>query len=291
MINVGRKTIFAMVVLTVVPFLIPVVLFALSGSVTAADLPVHPLLEQAKSQSASRMGYALENRARVELTADGKTFYLLWFPEGATAVNHQPMIVTIHGHGSWAFDEFYLWHQAAKERGYGILAIQWWLGQGERYQDYLMPQEIYRVIDQVLTREHVGSQSVLFHGFSRGSANYYAIAALDRTTGRDYFALIVANAGKPGLDFPPNREIEQGRFGQMPLKGTHWVTFAGGRDPNPERDGICGMREAAEWIRKYGGVVDRVIEDEDADHGGFHRNPDNMRSAFEVFEKRLKEAK
>jgi len=254
-----------------------------------AELPKHPLLEQAESQCAQRLSYAKENHARIELTPDGKSFYVLWLPEGVSPANPPPMIVTIHGHGSWAFDEFYLWHRAAKERGYGILAIQWWLGQGEKFQDYLTPHEIYRIIDQVLTREQIKPMTVLFHGFSRGSANSYAVAAFDRNTGKDYFALIVANAGKPERDFPPVRDIEDGRFGQTPLQGTHWVTFAGGRDPYPEKTGIYGMRQAAEWIRKYGGIVDRAIEDENAGHGGFHQNPDNMRSALEVFDKRLAE--
>ncbi len=261
---------------------------ALSCGIAMAELPDHPLLKQAEHQCVERVSYAEENHARIELTSDGKSFYVLWFPEGVNPADPPPMIVTIHGHASWAFDEFYLWHQAAKERGYGILAIQWWLGQGEKFQDYLNPQEIYRVIDQVLSREHVRPGTVLFHGFSRGSANSYAVAAMDRTTGKNYFALIVANAGKPGLDFPPNLDIEQGRFGPEPLQGTHWVTFAGGRDPNPDRAGIYGMREAAEWIRKYGGVVDLAIEDDNADHGGFHRNSSNMHSALEIFEKRLK---
>lgn len=277
--------------MTKIGLFILAVLLALSGKAVMAGLPDHALLEQAKSQSTERLDYALKNHARVELTSDGKSFYVLWYPEGVTPAKVPPMIVTIHGHGSWAFDEFYLWHQAAKERGYGILAIQWWLGKGEKFQDYLTPREIFQVIDEVLTREHAPPHTILFHGFSRGSANSYAVAALDRATGKNYFALIVANAGKPGLDFPPNRDIEEGRFGQMPLQGTHWVTFAGGRDSHAERDGISGMREAAEWIRRYGGVVDRVIEDENAGHGGFHRNPDNMYSALEVFEKRLEETK
>ena len=264
------------------------VMLVLSGSKAMAELPGQTLLEQAGSQCAQHLNYAKENHARIELTSDKKSFYVLWFPEGVDHVNPPPMIVTLHGHGSWAFDEFFLWHRAAKEHGYGILAIQWWLGKGEKYQDYLTPQEIYSVIEQVLTREQVKSGTVLFHGFSRGSANSYAVAALDRVTGKDYFALIVANAGKASLDFPPNRDIEQGSFGKMPLEGTHWVTFAGGRDPNPERSGIYGMREAAEWIRKYGGIVDLAIEDENAGHGGFHRNPANMRSALEIFKKRLK---
>ncbi len=264
------------------------VLCALLGSIAAFDLPSHPLIEQAKRESGMRLNYALQNGARAELTADGRSFYLLWFPANRNNANPPPMIVTLHGHSSWASDEFYLWHKVAQNQGYGILAIQWWLGQGESIQDYLKPQEIYRIIDRVLTRETIGPQRVLFHGFSRGAANSYAVTAMDCSTGKDYFALIVANAGKSNSDYRPNREIEEGRFGQMPFKDTHWITFAGGKDPNPDRDGISGMRQVAKWIQRFGGIMDLAIEDESAGHGGFHQNPDNMLAAIKVFENRLR---
>ncbi len=260
---------------------------AIGGVAFAAQWPEHPLLDQARKERAERVDYALKNGASVELTPDGKSFQVLWLPEGADPEHLPPMIVTIHGHGSWAFDEIYLWHREAKKRGYGILAVQWWLGKGEKFQDYLIPQEIYRDLDSVLRRGHAAPGSVLFHGFSRGSANSYAVAALDRTSGNDYFGLIVANSGKPSPDFPPNIDVEKGRFGPQPLEGTHWVTFAGGKDTHPDRDGIAGMREAAEWIRRYGGVVDQAIEDENAGHGGFHRDPKNIEAALDIFEQRL----
>jgi hypothetical protein len=47
------------------------------------------------------------------------------------------------------------------------------------------------------------------------------------------------------------------------------------------------MREAAGWVRKHGGAVDKAIEDRDADHGGFHRNPANMNATLEIFCARL----
>lgn len=75
----------------------------------------------------------------------------------------------------------------------------------------------------------------------------------------------------------------------MPLAGSRWVTFGGGKDPNPDRDGILGMRQTGEWMRKYGGVVELAIEDPDSGHGGFHRNPKNCDSALDVFDKILKE--
>lgn len=260
----------------------------LQATAAPAEFPDHPLLRQAQMERAPRVAYARDQQARVELTSDHKSFHVLWLPKEASPSNPPPTIVTIHGHGSWAFDEFHLWHRAAQERGYGILAIQWWLGKGERFQDYLTPREIYRDIHETLQRENLGPERALFHGFSRGSANAYAVAAEDRRAQRHFFCLFIANAGKPGLDFPPNRNIEQGGEGTLPLKGTHWVTFAGGKDPHPERDGIAGMRAAGEWIRRYGGIVDRAIEDETADHGGFHRNPANLKIALDIFQERLK---
>lgn len=256
----------------------------MSGSELFADMPSHPLLEQAKKARAPRVKYALDNGAQIGLTPEGKSFYLLWYPEGTNPGEPLPMVVTMHGHDGWAFDDFNVWHTHLKERGYGFLAIQWWLGKGESINDYLLPNEIYRTIDDVLRRENVKPGTALLHGFSRGSANIYPVAVMDRSLQNNYFALFIANAGKANSGYPPIDEIDSGRFGARPLEGSHWVTFAGGKDTEPDRDGIPGMREAGEWIKRHGGTVDLAIEDPEGDHGGFHRRPQNCRAALDVFD-------
>jgi hypothetical protein len=248
-----------------------------------AELPSHPLIEKAKEQRGPRVQYALQNGVEIVLTSDGKSFYLLWFPEGYSAKNPPPMIATMHGHGGWAFEDFHVWHSFLKERGYGLLAIQWWLGEGESTGDYLRPEEIYRTFDQVLGKLGLKPGTALLHGFSRGSANIYPVAVLDRTLHKDYFGLFIANAGRANSGYPPVQQIEQGKFGERPLEGSHWVTYAGGKDTNPDRDGIPGMRETGDWIRKYGGTVDLAIEDPDGDHGGFHRRSENTKAALDHF--------
>jgi len=253
----------------------------------AADMPSHPLLKKAQDARKPRVQFALENDAQVRLTSDGKSFSLLWFPQGSDSRNPPPMIVTLHGHDGWAFDAFYVWHEHFKDRGFGFLAVQWWLGEGESMQDYLSPDEIYQAIDEIFSDLHVGTGKALLHGFSRGSANSYAVAAIDHNEGKNYFSLIISDAGRASPDYPPNREIEKGRFGEKPYQGLHWVTYAGGMDTNPERDGIEGMRKTAEWIQKFGGTVDFAIEDAASGHGGFHQNPENARKALDVFEKQL----
>ena len=260
----------------------------LSVSPVFAELPSHPLIEQAKQERGPRVQYAIQNGAEVGLTADGKSFYLLWLPEGSDPQNPPPMIATMHGHDGWAFEDFYVWHRFLKERGYGLLAIQWWLGEGEDMRDYLLPNEVYRVIDDVFHELNIKPGTGMLHGFSRGSANVYAVAAMDRSLQKNYFSLFVANSGQANSNYPPTHEIEEGLFGDQPFTGTHWVTYAGEKDVNPDRDGVRAMRKTGDWIRSYGGTVDLAIEDPEGDHGGFHKRPQNCEMALDVFD-RLRE--
>ncbi len=265
--------------------LVLVLVLAAAADGFCAEVPQHPLLERTRQERFPRLQFAQQNGARFGLTQDGKTFYLLWLPEGSDPQNPAPMIATLSGHDGWAVDDFFVWYDLIKKRGYGLLAIQWWLCQGESINDYLRPDEIYRVMDAVFQEQHVKPGTALLHGFSRGSTNTYAVAALDRGLNKNYFALIIANAGKASMDYPPTRAIEEGRFGSRPFESTRWVTFAGAKDSNPKRDGIQGMRETGDWLRRLGGSVDLAIEDPDGAHGGFHRNPKNAEAALDVFEK------
>lgn len=262
-----------------------------SPSASASPATVFPpavqsLLDQAKAAGRNRYLYAIDQGATVVPTSDGRSFAIVWQPD--TAGDGVPFIATIHGHAGWAFNEFFLWHQYARERGYGIVALQWWFGQGERFQDYYSPREVNRELSIILGGVGAEPGKVLFHGFSRGSANSYAVVAYDRAAGQRYYGLAIANAGKPGLDFPGNVDIESGAMGSQPLSGSKWVTFCGGKDEHPERDGCPGMREAATWIKRYGGVVLKAIEDPEADHGGFHHNAVHINAALDVFAGQLK---
>ncbi len=249
----------------------------------AAPLDSLPLLQQAKTASPQRYPYAIEQGAQILPARDGKSFYVWWLPAGSDPANPPPIIVTLHGHASWAFDEFFLWHPYAAERGYGILALQWWFGGGEAINDYYSPQEMYPLIAEILQANRVRPQTVLLHGFSRGSANTYGLTALDRASGNNFFLLTIANAGGRGGDFPINQSIDKGDFGPQPFANTHWVMVCGMNDPNPDRDGCPAMNAARQWVLQHGGVVDLLIEDPNGDHGAFHRNPGNVNAALDVF--------
>jgi hypothetical protein len=240
------------------------------------------LLAQGKAADTQRYEFAIKQGAQIVPTRDGKSFYVVWFPKNFAAAPRRVMIVTLHGHGSWAFDEFFLWHSYAVQRGYAILALQWWFGQGERFQDYYSPYEMYPHIEAVLRENDIARGDALLHGFSRGSANSYVVVALDNARNK-FFGMAIANAGGVGLDFPSNVDIERGKFGAQPFAGTQWILVCGRNDPNPDRDGCGGMSKARTWLEKYGGTIVLFLEDPNGDHGTFHRNPANVNAALDAF--------
>ncbi len=248
-----------------------------------------PLFQQAQTLSQEEYQFTVDQGAQILPTTDGKSFYVLWLPEGSDISNPPPMIVTLHGHDSWAFKEFFLWHFYAEERGYGILALQWWFGKGEDSSDYYLPQEMYPIFEDILRANQVQPQMVLFHGFSRGSANSYGLTALDRASDNNFFLLTIANAGGASRDFPINQSIDKSEFGPQPFANTHWVMVCGMNDENPDRDGCPAMRATRDWVLQYGGTVDLMIEDPNGTHGVFHRNPDNVNAALNVFAQLLEQ--
>lgn len=248
------------------------------------DLDSQPLFKQARQANPERYEFAVEQGAQFAPTPDGKSFYVLWTPPGFSKAQLRPMIITLHGHASWAFDEFFLWYPYAEQRGYGIMALQWWFGGGEAIHDYYLPQEMYPVFERVLLDLAIAPGTALLHGFSRGSANSYALTALDRQQ-RQFIGLTISNAGGLARDFAPNLDILNGRFGAMPFQGAHWVMYCGGQDPNPDRDGCQAMQAARDVVTGYGAIVDLFIQDPTGDHGGFQRNPANVNQALDVFDR------
>jgi hypothetical protein len=161
--------------------------------------------------------------------------------------------------------------------------VQWWIGADDTPRSYYSPAQIHKEIDTALQKLGVQPGMAMLHGFSRGSANSYAVAAMDAGRGRHYFSLIVASSGGVSIDFPPTGDILSGAFGDHPLRHTRWITAAGARDPNPDRDGIPGMRRTAVWLAEQGATVIERIEDPAEGHGALHLNAANARHALDLF--------
>lgn len=260
-----------------------------SGAPASAAADNGPLSGHAASlyRQAKETGRFFDQAQRlhpeVRPTSDGQSFSLIW----KSAPSPRRWIVSLHGAGhpakGFATDDLAIWHRHLAGREVGLVSLQWWMGTGSEAKDFYTPLDMYREIDLVL--QHVQAQpgDVLLHGFSRGSANTYAVAAIDAGQGRHYFALIVANSGSVALDYPPNRDLLRGAYGQRPLRDTHWITVAGGKDPQPEQSGIPAMRRTASWLREQGATIDEAIEDPNGGHGALHLDPRNCRLVLDRF--------
>lgn len=246
----------------------------------AAHADSASLLLQAKAANAVRYQFAVTNNAELRNTSDNKAFTLWW---QATSGAPSGVIVTLHGHGSYATDEFYLWQPYAQARGYAILALQWWFGGGETSADYYLPQDMYPIIASLLKEKGVVPGTVLFHGYSRGSANSYGVTALDTASGNRYFHMTLSNAGGAASDFAPNQQIAAGAYGAQPFSGVYWTMYCGELDPDPAINGCVAMKAAKEWVTKYGATVTLLIDDPVGGHGGFMTNSTNVNAALAQF--------
>lgn len=213
-------------------------------------------------------------------TSDQQSFVVAWKAPG-TKPKH--WIVSLHGSRGFATDDLAIWYPTLKNRDVGLLSLQWWIGTDDSTRSYYTPLQIYREIDIALQRLGVQPGMAMLHGFSRGSANSYAVAAIDAGRGRRYFSLVVASSGGVATNFPPTRAILTGAFGDRPLHGTRWITAAGASDPEPDRDGIPAMRRTAIWLEEQGATVIEHIEDPKEGHGALQRNAANARRVLDLF--------
>lgn len=261
--------------------ILAVAMLCVSGWVAAQSLPpaAQQLYEQARNGKWFRDAEKLS--PAILPTSDGRSFVAVWKP---AAASKNLWVVSLHGSEGYATDDLAIWHKYLAPRGIGLITLQWWFGRGQGNADYYAPEQINRELDIALRTVGVQPGRAMLHGFSRGSANIYAVAALASSRPAKYFSLFVANAGRMSPDFPPNRALAEGRFGPRPLANTRWITVCGDRDPHPERDGCSGIRATGQWLAEQGAQVALAIEDPQGDHGVFHRNPGNVNRVLDLFE-------
>jgi hypothetical protein len=237
------------------------------------------LLARARQQPQQRFAEAGRLGAQAVSSRDDRSFALVWRPAAEPA----GWIVTLHGSHSWAHDEIVIWQPLAARRQLGIIALQWWFGGGESTEDYYTPPELRRELETLMAQAGARRDNVVLHGFSRASANLYALVAMDRSLPAPLFTHVIANAGGMSAGYPPNRAIEAS--GGTPFAGTSWWLYCGGNDANPDRDGCPAMSRSQEWLARLGGKAE-LHEDAGGDHGGFHRRIANAEAALDWFQQR-----
>ncbi len=227
----------------------------------------------------------LEAGAKIVNLEPMHTFFLLWVPEGYEQMSTRRVVVVAHGHTGSSYFQMAQEIPFARKYGYAVVAIQWWTGVGEQMYS---GEQVYAFIDTALrymaTKYDAQVDKCAYRGWSQGSGISYQIAYLDRVNGTNYFQLIISHDGgmmpdpsqmSVGREFVTN--LYNGVYGDDAFEGKHFYLYAG------EEEQAGYMRNTEEVIPRYGGIVERYVEDIGAGHAGFFVHPQYHEEALQIF--------
>ncbi len=250
---------------------------------TAASKPVQQsasVVEPSKQTVAEKAPDApstLESPAKVQ-TVDGKQYLYYGYPAGHNNASPKKVLVTIHGTGGNASEDYNVWRPAITGTGFALASLNWWDGEGDATSDYNTPAQVVSYIHDFLkTQGYTQKDTIVFEGFSRGSANSYSIVALDKASTDSYIDAAVSSSGGQ-TDAYFNMTTTTIAAKQLPTiyKGVYWILACGGKDPNPERDGCTAMQKSATFVEAKGATVLGILSDDAAAHGALNTSTKNL---------------
>lgn len=203
-------------------------------------------------------------------TANGQRFFYYGAPAGQNNASPKKVIISLPGHETSAESDYAAWLPHIKGGQYALAVLDWWDGNGGAKTDYYSPAEVVTQTRLFLTAQgYLASDLIILEGFSRGSANTYAVIANDRGSGAVFDAAISAS-GRYQSDFPWYEDRPNGTISPTIFMNVAWVLACGGKDPSPEQGGCQGMEETKTFLVAHGANVLAVLEDPTGGHGAFH---------------------
>jgi len=197
-------------------------------------------------------------------------FFLAWFPEGWEARPGRRLVISLHGNGGCAERMFHFWHRNRRDHDYAIVALQYAeqdAGGELRFDDDAAIYDHLRLaLDDLGGHCPLAGVPVVLHGFSRGSARVFEIAALDRAGDR-LFAAFIADSGTVFPEYRGRLSPRLARLDADGYEGARFWLYCGGRD---HRGRTCrGLGRMARFVEDHGGVVDALYRHPPGGHGIF----------------------
>ncbi len=228
---------------------------------------------------------AMDAGVRIVNVPELGSFFALWIPEGYAQQEVRRVMAVVPGSNGIVYKSFDLRIEQARKHGYAIVSVQWWMGEREAY---LEPSVVYSLLATAL--EYVGLHyeadvhQAAYEGFSRGSAIAYQVAYWDRTLGSDYFALFICHSGGMHDPGPPFIEgLRAGKWGDDVFQGQHFYMYCGLKDKQWGQAMCQYMHNAEQIVTKYGGTVERFIEDPEGGHADFLLTDTYYEDALQVW--------
>lgn len=205
-------------------------------------------------------------------TSDGKQYFYYGAPAGQNNASPKKIIISLPGHDTAAEDDYNkAWLTHITGGSYALASLNWWDGDGEKKTDYYSPAQVVTLTKSFLKQEsYTSSDTIILEGFSRGSANTYAVIANDRMSTDPIFDAAISASGSYQSDFPLFDGQDDSSISKTLFKGIYWVLACGGKDANP--NGCSAMETTKTFLEAHGASVLGVLEDPNLGHGAFHQS-------------------
>ena len=196
-------------------------------------------------------------------------YYLVWFPDDWESVTDRKIIVSLHGTGGCAEWMLNHWYQTSTaEHAWALVALQYYDRQSKQYDDdAVIYQNLQTLWADLQSHCPVAGSALFYHGFSRGSAQSFAVAIRDRAS-EQLFAAFIADSGCAGLNYPTLRDAPADA-----LAGARFWMWCGENDVSTvDHDRMtCDVmqEDMRPYVEEHGGGVDALIQEEGAAHGMF----------------------
>ena len=202
----------------------------------------------------------------------GNRFFIAWFPPAWEKKTDRRLVVSLHGNGGCAERMFTFWHRTAPLHNFAFIAVQYAEKDGGgnlRFDDSFALYGLLRKTLKIL-REHCPLQGVpiVLHGFSRGSARVFELAALDRAPdGMHAFSAFIADSGTVFPEYRGRLSPYLQQISHDGYNGARFWLYCGGRD---HRGRTCGgLARMSGFVRNHQGTVDELYRHPPGGHGIF----------------------
>ena len=200
-------------------------------------------------------------------------FFLEWFPENWESIKNRHIIISLHGNGGHAERMFNFWYRNRCFHNYAIIALQYAATDNHGKMQFQDCREIYRNLRFIVNHLKKSglinsSDALILHGFSRGSARIFELAALDRSKeGMHIFSAFIADSGTSLAE-------NKGRLPQFlrnlspdAYNGARFWLYTGSRDHGGRT--VIGMGKMKKFIINHGGKIDDLFIYDTNLHGIF----------------------
>jgi hypothetical protein len=220
----------------------------------------------------------IDNPSKIN-TSDGKQYFYYGAPAGQNNASPKKIIITIHGTEGSAQTDYDVWRPFVEKTNFALAALNWWDGSGDAVTDYSTPKQINEYIHNFLKAQgYTSDDTIVFQGFSRGSANSFSVVAFDQASLDPMIDVAVSSSGGVESSYftSTTSPIADKVSNSNLYSGVDWVLACGGKDQNPNRDGCPAMQQSQQFVQSKGASIMGFLEDSNAGHGALTTSSQNL---------------